>query len=425
MNKKTSTKDLKLSRNERLEISNLSIFKPEKISSLISSDFKFFTFNAGFKKKNKDLLIIIFDIPVNVHCVYSLTSTPSAPIIWDKKNNKGKCKALIVNSGNANAHTGKKGIKIIDQYVSVLIRKIKCKKEEVLVSSTGVIGEIFDPTLVSKSINRIDKTKNTDLIGAAKAIMTTDTYPKTYIKKINVGNNSIKIYGFAKGSGMIQPNMATMLVYIFIEASINKLSLKKLINENIDNTFNSISVDSDTSTSDTLMLFSISNKKINLKDKKIFNSISNGLFKVMQNLAYQVIKDGEGLSKIIEVSVKKAKTAVQAKKIAFSIVNSPLVKTAIAGEDANWGRVVMAIGKTYEKINQNLIKIKFGDVTVCSKGKIQSRTNNKKLDKYMKQNIIKISVDLGLGSYYKTVIGNDLTYKYIKINVILFWYHTQ
>ena len=416
MNKKTSTKDLALSSNERIKISNPSVFRPKKILNFKPLSLDIFSFHAGFKKKNNDLLVIIFNKPSNVHCIYSLTSTPSAPIMWDKKYNKGLCKALIVNSGNANAHTGKKGIKIIDEYVSILTKKIGCKKEEVLVSSTGVIGEAFEPTLISKFINKIDKTKNTDLIGAAESIMTTDTFPKTYIKKVKIGNNSIKIYGFAKGSGMIQPNMGTMLVYIFIEGLINKMYLKKLINKNIENTFNSISVDSDTSTSDTLMLFSVSNKKINLKNKKIFNNISDGLFKVMQNLAYQVIKDGEGLSKIIKVNVKNAKTAVQAKKIGFSIVNSPLVKTAIAGEDANWGRVIMAIGKTYEKINQNLIKIKFGNVTVCSKGEIQKKINYKKLDKYMKRNIINISVYLGLGSHNKTVMGNDLTHNYIKIN---------
>ena len=246
--------------------------------------------------------------------------------------------------------------------------------------------------------------------------MTTDTFPKTCIKKIKIENKFIKIFGFAKGSGMVQPNMGTMLVYIFIEGLIHKLQLKKLINNNLEDSFHSISVDSDTSTSDTLMLFSVSNKKINLKKNKIFNLISKGLFDVMQNLAYQIVKDGEGLSKIIHVSVKNAKTSIQAKKIAFSIVNSPLVKTAIAGEDANWGRIIMAIGKTYEKINQDLIKIKFGDIIVCSNGHIRKKINYRKLNRYMKKKIIKIQVDLGLGSFSKTVLGNDLTYKYIKIN---------
>ena len=215
---------------------------------------------------------------------------------------------------------------------------------------------------------------------------------------------------------MIQPNMGTMLVYIFIECLLNKNHLKKLIRQNIENSFNSISVDSDTSTSDTLMLFSTSNKKINLENYKNFNKLSKALFELMQNLAYQVIKDGEGISKLLEINVIKAKSTNQAKKIAFSIVNSPLVKSAIAGEDANWGRIIMAIGKTFEKINQNKIKISFGNNIVCNNGKIFKKINLRKLDYYMKKNVIKIKIDLKIGIFSKTVIGNDLTHAYININ---------
>ena len=395
---------------------NVSPFKPKIIQNLIPSGLNLFSFHAGFKKKKNDLLILIFEKQVNVQCVYSITSTPSAAIIWDKKNNQGKCKALIVNSGNANAHTGRDGIKIINKYVLELAKKIKCKKNEILVSSTGVIGETFDPSLIINSINQMNKTKSVDLIEAAKTIMTTDTYPKVSIKNVKIENTNIKIYGFAKGSGMIQPNMGTMLVYIFVECFLNKNQLKTLINENLENSFNSISVDSDTSTSDTLMLFSSSNKKINLNNYQYFKKLSNTVFELMQNLAHQVIKDGEGMSKLLEINVVKAKTFIQAKKIAFSIVNSPLVKSAIAGEDANWGRVIMAIGKSYERINQNKIKISFGKNTVCEKGQIYRRINTKQLDKYMRQKVIKIKIDLGLGKFSKTVLGNDLTYQYLKIN---------
>ena len=395
---------------------NVSPFKPKFIKNLIPFGLNFFSFHAGFKKKKNDLLILIFEKLVNVQCVYSLTSTPSAPIIWDKKNNQGKCKALIVNSGNANAHTGRNGINIINKYVLELTKKIKCKKNEILVSSTGVIGEIFDPSIIINSINKINKTKSVDLIEAAKTIMTTDTYPKTSIKNVKIQNTNINIYGFAKGSGMIQPNMGTMLVYIFIECLLNKNQLKKLIRQNLENSFNSISVDSDTSTSDTLMLFSTSNKKINLKSYKNFKKLSIAVFELMQNLTYQVIKDGEGISKLLEINVVKAKSTNQAKKIAFSIVNSPLVKSAIAGEDANWGRIIMAIGKSYEKINQNKIKVSFGKNTVCKNGQIFKKINTKQLNRYMKQKVININVDLGLGKFSKTVFGNDLTYEYIQIN---------
>jgi len=395
---------------------NVSPFKPRFFKNLTPSGLNLFSFHAGFKKKKNDLLILIFEKPVNVQCVYSLTSTPSAPIIWDKKNNKGKCKALIVNSGNANAHTGSNGIKIINKYVSELKKKIKCKKNEILVSSTGVIGEIFDPSIIINSINKIKKTKSVDLIEAAKTIMTTDTYPKTSIKNVKIQNTNINIFGFAKGSGMIQPNMGTMLVYIFIECLINKSHLKKLIKANIENSFNSISVDSDTSTSDTLMLFSISSKKINLNNKKNYKKLSKAVFELMQNLAYQVIKDGEGLSKLLEISVVNAKSTNQAKTIAFSVVNSPLVKSAIAGEDANWGRVIMAIGKSYEKIIQNKINVSFGKNIVCENGQISRKINTKKLSRYMRQKEIKIKVDLGLGQFSKTVLGNDLTHEYLQIN---------
>ncbi len=393
----------------------ISIFKPKKIKDFNPSGLKIFTFNAGFKKKDKDLLLIIFDKIVNVCCVYSKTSTPSAPIIWDKKNNKGKAKALVVNSGNANAHTGKDGLKIIDKYVKALSKKIDCKFNEVLVSSTGVIGEKFNPNLIIDKFKKINSKNKNGLLESAKAIMTTDTFPKVSIKNINLDNQSFKIYGIAKGSGMIQPNMGTMLVYVFIECEISKQLINRLLKNNLDNTFNSITVDSDTSTSDTLMMFSVGNKNINL-NKKNFKILNNKIFELMHDLSLQVIKDGEGVSKLIRVNVLNARSKNQAKKIAFSIANSPLVKTAVAGEDANWGRVIMAIGKTEENINQNKIKVLFGNNVVCENGSISKKINIRKLNNYMKNKTIEINVKLNLGKYFHTVHGNDLTFEYLKIN---------
>ena len=416
MKTKTSSKDLDLRQNEVLYTSNVSPFKPSIIKNLIPSGLKLFSFKAGFKKNSNDLLIVIFDKLVNACALYSQTSTPSAPIIWDKKNNKGNCRVLVVNSGNANAHTGTEGLKLINKYVFELTKIINCKKEEVLVSSTGVIGELFKSSLIVNSIRKIHKSKTTNLVKAAQTIMTTDTYPKTSIINVKIENIKIKIYGFAKGSGMVNPNMGTMLAYIFIDCFINKNNLKRLLKDNIEDTFNSISVDSDTSTSDTIMLFSVSKNKINLKNKKNYNLLSKNLHQLMGNLSSQIIKDGEGVSKIIEVNIVKAKNFNQAKNIGFSIVNSPLVKTAISGEDANWGRVIMAIGKSYEKIYQNKIKVSFGNNIVCKGGQIYKKINYKKLNNYMKKNIIKIEVDLNLGNFSKTVLGNDLTYNYLKIN---------
>ena len=393
----------------------ISIFKPKKIKDFNPSGLNIFTFNAGFKKKDKDVLLIIFDKIINVCCVYSKTSTPSAPIIWDKKNNKGKAKALIVNAGNANAHTGKAGLKIIDKYVEALKNKIECKVNEVLVSSTGVIGEKFDPKLIINKFKKLNLKNKNSLIDASNAIMTTDTFPKVSITNIKLDSESFKIYGIAKGSGMIQPNMGTMLVYIFIECEASKQLMTRLLKNNLENTFNSITVDSDTSTSDTLMMFSVGNKKVNL-NKKNFKILNKKMYDLMHDLSLQVIKDGEGVSKLIKVNIFNARTKNQAKKIAFSIANSPLVKTAIAGEDANWGRVIMAIGKTEENINQNKIRILFGNNIVCENGSISKKINIRKLNQYMKNSTIDINVKLNIGKFNHTVYGNDLTFEYLKIN---------
>ncbi len=416
MRKKSSTKDLSLSSNERLSLKNRSIFTPKNYFNTYPKDFKIYTFNAGFKKKLDDLLIIVFDKPVNVSVVYSKTSMPSAPIIWDKKNNNGTVQVLIVNSGNANAHTGKNGIKIINEYVNHICKIIDCKKNEILVSSTGVIGEIFEPKKIINQILKINRQSSNSLLDAAKAIMTTDTFPKVSYKNVLLKNKSFRIYGICKGSGMINPKMGTMLVYIFIEAKLSKKILNKLLKENLEDTFNSISTDSDTSTSDTLALFSLNKENVNLEIHNNYKTLKTTLFELMRDLSLQVVKDGEGLSKLIKVNILKSKSKNQAKKIGFSIVNSPLVKTAISGQDANWGRVIAAIGKTEENINQNKIKVLFGKNLVCEKGSINKKINLKSLNNYMKNKIIEISVFLNSGSINHTVYGNDLTHEYIRIN---------
>ena len=287
MNKKSSTSDLALSSNERLSINNKSLFSPKKYLNLKPNGLKIYTFHSGFKKKNDDLLIIIFDQPVNTAVVYSKTTTPSAPIIWDKKFNCGNNIGLIVNSGNANAHTGKKGLQIIDQYTKYLSKNLGCKKNQILVSSTGVIGEIFDPRLIINQINKIKQKKPGTLIEAAKSIMTTDTYPKLSIKDVKINNSNFKIYGIAKGSGMIHPNMGTMLAFIFIEADLSKKILNNLLQSNLGNTFNSISIDSDTSTSDTLAFFSIKKNKINFNNKKNYNILNKSIFNLMLDLLFK------------------------------------------------------------------------------------------------------------------------------------------
>ena len=418
MLKNSSTKELTLSSNERLNLNKSSkpLFKFKKINNLKSKFFDIYTFHSGFKKKNDDLLIIIFKTYSNVSALYSKTSTPSAPIIWDKKNNKGLCKILIVNAGNANAHTGHKGVKNINKYTKVISKKFNCSLQHVLVSSTGVIGEQLDVNKIINCYSQIKLSKEKDLLTAAKAIMTTDTFPKIFEKNIKINSETIRIFGFAKGSGMIAPNMGTMLSYIFIEKYIEKKNLRTLLYNNIEDTFNSITIDGDTSTSDTLMLFSLGEKNSKKINKNELKRLSGALKEVMFNLSFQIVCDGEGISKLMKVNVKGSISYLQASKIAFSIANSPLVKTAVAGEDANWGRIIMAIGKSNTKIDQNKIKLKFGNILVASNGMMAKNINFLKLDKYMKNRIIEINVNINQGNFSKTVYASDLTHEYIRIN---------
>jgi|TARA_B100001964_G_scaffold71227_1_gene80808 glutamate N-acetyltransferase/amino-acid N-acetyltransferase len=394
-----------------------SPFKPKSIKDYRPQDLKIYTLRAGFKKKNKDLLVIVFDKVIPVAIAYSQTSMPSAPIIWDKKNNNNFCKALIVNSGNANAHTGTRGINQIEKYTKVASKIFQCKKSEILVSSTGVIGEELDSTKIIKKLNCISKTSLTSINSAAKAIMTTDTFPKIEVVRFRYKLNQITIYGFAKGSGMIAPNMGTMLAYIFIEAPLKRTELKRMLKKYIDSTFNSISVDGDTSTSDTIILFSTGLKKPKIKmSNTLLKKISKNVHDIMLNLSKQIVSDGEGISKLIEVTVSNAKNKIQASKVAFSIAESNLVKTAIAGEDANWGRIVMAIGKADKHIDQNKVIIKFDNLVVAKKGAMYKKIDLTKLNRYMKNKVIKIKVNLGIDKYTKKVWSSDLTHEYININ---------
>lgn len=419
MDKNSSIKDLIILNKERLYINknNTSIFKFQPVKNFNSPNLKIYTFNAGFKKDKDDLLFIVFNSPVPVSAIYSKTSTPSAPIIWDKKNNKGLCKILIVNSGNANAHTGIKGVNVIKMYTKYAAKKFSCRVDQILVSSTGVIGEQLDENKIIDKIKFIKESNQKDFLSAARAIMTTDTYPKTVIKNIKIGSKKIKIYGFAKGSGMIAPNMGTMLAYIFIEAKISKNILKKILLSHVEASFNSITVDGDTSTSDTVMLFSVDNS-INkqISGEKNINKLSLALKQIMFNLAIQVVSDGEGISKLMEINISGAANYRQASSIAFSISNSPLVKTAIAGQDANWGRIIMAIGKANSQVDQNRIRLKFGSMLVASNGQMYKKINIKKLNTYMKKKIIQINVDLSLGKFKRTVYASDLTHAYVEIN---------
>ena len=380
----------------------------------------FYTFHAGFKRKKEDLLIAVFDESSTVSGVTTKSSTPSAPVLWDRKILKfGKCKVLIVNSGIANAYTGRKGYEAVRMNVQHAAKYFNCKQSEIYISSTGVIGKILDYKKINLSINRINKSKKSSFIKASKAIMTTDTYPKIKRNSFRYKNELVNIYGLAKGSGMVSPDMATMLGYIFIDIPITKKILDKILNQTVANTFNSITVDSDTSTSDTVLLFSLEKEKKRIVSKITdprYKLLIKNVKKLMENLAHQIVMDGEGISKFITINILKARSNQQAKNIAFSIASSPLVKTAIAGEDPNWGRIIMAIGKSKEKIIPEKIKLKFGNYLVCNKGSIVKNYNSKIINNYMKKRKIEINVELGLGKYKKRIWASDLTKEYVAIN---------
>ena len=343
---------------------------------------------------------------------------------------------MLINTRNANAFTGKdgfKGLKILSESLShELTQKQKSDEEnpekiepnEILFACTGTIGEIFPTEKIKKSIpdliKKIKYTQNKYIwIKAAMGILTTDLTPKLAMEECYIGNKLVKIYGIAKGSGMIFPNMATTLGFIFTDANISSNILKQLLKHNIQKTFNAISCDGDTSTNDMVSIFAtgqVAHSNINsTKDKKL-SQFNSALHNVLLNLAKRVAADGEGASKFITIKVKNCKTEDEAKKICFSIANSPLVKTAIAGEDPNWGRIIMAIGKANVDLNPNKISIKFGNISIIENGKLLSSYDENKAANYMKEEKIDLLVNLNMGKKEFTSYTMDLTKKYIEIN---------
>ena len=389
-----------------------------------------------YSKKRDDVVMFYFRNGANHASVYTQSKLISENIKWNLKINKKKIKALLINTRNANAFTGKngfKGLKILAESLSQgLTEKQKIDEEkpekilpdEILFACTGTIGEAFPAEKIKKSIpdllKNIKYTQNKYIwVKAAMGILTTDLKPKLAMEECYIGNKLIKIYGIAKGSGMIFPNMATTLGFIFTDANISSTILKQLLRQNIQKTFNAISCDGDTSTNDMVSIFATSeasNSSIHsIKDKKLY-SFNSSLFKVLLNLAKRVAADGEGASKFVTVKVKNCKTEEDAKKVSFSIANSSLVKTAIAGEDPNWGRIIMAIGKADVNLNPNKISIKLGDISIIENGKLLSSYSEDEAKNYMKGEKIDLLVSLNIGKKDFTSYTMDLTKKYIEIN---------
>ena len=389
-----------------------------------------------YNSKRDDLALFYFREGANFASLYTQSKILSENIKWNLNQKTQKIFSLIVNTRNANSFTGEQGYKSMQHLADLISKQLTEKQKEdeddpkiikpknLIFGCTGTIGEKFPEEKIKSKIPELIKnikyTQNKYIwMKVAQAIMTTDTQPKIAMEECKIGNTNVKIYGIAKGSGMIQPNMATTLAYIFTDADISNDVLKKLLKKNIENTFNAISCDSDTSTNDMISIFSTGKAKNTfiktINDKKI-KSFDESLNSLLLNLAKRVVADGEGASKFVTINVLNSKTEQDAKKIGFSIANSPLVKTAIAGEDPNWGRIIMAIGKSDVDINLNKLSIKFGDLVIVNKGKIHNQYNETEAAKYMKGLDINLSIDVGNGKKSFTVYTMDLTNEYIKIN---------
>ncbi|MDC0990097.1 bifunctional glutamate N-acetyltransferase/amino-acid acetyltransferase ArgJ [Rhodospirillales bacterium] len=367
-----------------------------------------------------DLLFAEFDLDTQVAGVFTQSQTAAAPVQWCKQALlEGKARALVVNSGNANAFTGKSGentVRLTAEYAS---EKVNSKSNEIFIASTGVIGEQLPHKKITDAMVNLDTKVNIDWRSAAEAICTTDTFPKGSYEKVMIGNSEVLIGGIAKGSGMIAPNMATMLAFIFTDASISSDILQILLKDSVEKSFNCITVDSDTSTSDTVLLFStckVKHQCIKNHDQKELIEFKLGLDRVLLDLAHQIVCDGEGATKFIEINVTGADSNDAAKEIGFSIANSPLVKTAIAGEDANWGRIVMAVGKSGQKANRDALSISIGGVLIASNGQVVEGYDEMPVTQHMKGSSIVIDVDVGVNSGQSKVWTCDLTHGYIDIN---------
>ncbi|KLK94254.1 N-acetylglutamate synthase [Microvirga vignae] len=386
---------------------------------------KLATAEAGIRYKNRtDVLYVTLPKETTVAGVFTRSKCPSAPVDWCRKSlAKGTARALVVNSGNANAFTGKKGAEAVKLTAEIAAEAAGCRASQVFIASTGVIGEPLDATKFQGVLEACEKkAKPSAWLDAAKAIMTTDTFPKVATRTATIGGVEVTINGIAKGAGMIAPDMATMLSFIFTDAPIAAPVLQALLKKSADKSFNCVTVDSDTSTSDTLLFFATgaaANRgapAISLPSDRRLKEFRAALEGLLCDLAQQVARDGEGARKFLTVKVTGATGATSAKRIAMAIANSPLVKTAVAGEDANWGRVVMAVGKAGEPAERDKLAIWFGNIRVAVKGARDPEYSEAKTSAYMKGDEITIRVDLGLGRGEATVWTCDLTKAYVEIN---------
>ena len=384
---------------------------------------------AGVKYKDRlDVMLAEIAPGSSMAGVFTRSSTRAAPVLWceavlaalsaGKRGGQGF--GIVVNSGNSNAFTGNAGWLGAKAIAKAAGKALGIPAQHVFLSSTGVIGQPLPHEKITAKLAELVAALSAENAGsAARAIMTTDTFAKGSCVAVQLGDASVRIAGFAKGSGMIAPDMATMLVYIFTDAAIEQSVLQAMLAELTDRTFNCITVDSDTSTSDTLLVAATGhagNHRITGRKSLESKAFEKALGTVMLDLAHQVVRDGEGATKFVSVHVSGAKSAASAKKIGLSIANSPLVKTAIAGEDPNWGRIVMAVGKSGEPADRDKLSIRFGDILVADKGWVSPDYREDDGAEYFKRAELDINVDLGIGKGKDTVWTCDLTHQYISIN---------
>ena len=383
---------------------------------------KLATAEAGIRYANRtDVLLALFGEGTTVAGVFTRSKCPSAPVEWCRAQLKrGKARALVVNSGNANAFTGKSGRAATKLTAEFAAKAASCKPAEVFLASTGVIGEPLDAGKFGPVMDGLAaRARAGDFFDAARAIMTTDTFPKVATRRTTIGKTAVAINGIAKGAGMIAPDMATMLSFIFTDANIAAPVLQAMLNEAVIDTFNAVTVDGDTSTSDTLMVFATGkagNARIARGRDPRLRSFKQALQRVLADLSEQIARDGEGARKLVEITVEGAVSKKSARRIALSIANSPLVKTAIAGEDANWGRVVMAVGKAGEPADRDKLSIWFGGIRVAHKGARDPAYDEAAVSAAMKRPEIGLKVALGMGKARDRVLTCDLTKEYVAIN---------
>jgi glutamate N-acetyltransferase/amino-acid N-acetyltransferase len=383
---------------------------------------RFATAASGIRYKGRtDLLLIELSPQSCVAGVFTRSLTASAPVDWCRKALKGgKARAIVVNSGNANAFTGKAGDTAVGQTVDATARLVNCAPEEVFVASTGVIGEPLDASKITAALPGLRQSLSPAAWeGAARAIMTTDTFPKGATRRARIGDTVVTVSGFCKGSGMIAPDMATMLAFVFTDAKLPSAVLQSCLASANARSFNAITVDGDTSTSDTVLLCATgeaTNKRVARPSDRVLADFRRVLEEVMLDLAHQVVKDGEGAEKFVTIKVTGAASGRAARTIGMAIANSPLVKTAIAGQDANWGRIVGAVGKAGERASRDRLKIAIGGVTIAENGAAVPNYDEAPVVAHMKGRDIHIAVDVGIGRGKATVWTCDLTHGYIDIN---------